>query len=197
MLLLHYRALTDTYPNRRTARAAQSAAARELVLEIARQLKLSDTIISKTAKGRPYFKAYPTVDFSLAHTDSLAVCALWQKTTGALPRIGVDVEKRTAYGDSRICDFALRFFGTYECHHVLLSKDMQAAFTQVFVRKEAYAKYCGDGIGAHLSCTDTLAPEFEASNGVHFLSLREGEHYIALCLPLTCTERLVRFHATE
>ncbi len=197
MLLLHYKELSDSYPTRREARAAQSAAARDLLQEIAKKLGFANATIAKTCRGRPYYKELPTVDFSLAHTSSLAVCALWQKKAGEAPRIGVDVEKLTAYSDGRISDFALRFFGIHECRYVLSAKDRQTAFTRVFVRKEAFAKYCGDGLGAHLSCADTLSPDFEAANGVQFRTFREGEHFIALCLPLTCAEALKRFHTTE
>ncbi len=197
MLVLHYKKLTDTVSERKQARAAQSAAAWGLLHEIAAECGLADAVLAKTSKGRPYYKDVPTVDFSLSHTSTLAVCAFWHKTTESPPRIGVDAETRSTYSKDRITTFSLRFFGAHERRYVLNAKDPQAAFTRVFVRKEAYAKYCGDGIGNHLSATDTLSPDFKAKNGVRFVTLREGEHDICICLPLTCTEPLQRFRAQK
>lgn len=197
MLLLHCKKLTETSENRKASRAAQSAAAWGLLHEIAAEYGLSDAVLAKTSWGRPYYKGVPTVDFSLAHTSTLAVCAFWQKSTENAPRIGIDAEKRSAYSTDKIYDFALRFFGAHERRYVLNAKEPQVAFTRIFVRKEAYAKYCGDGIGKHLSATDTLAPDFKTNSNVRFLTLRASEHYICICLPLTCTEPLQRFRAKK
>lgn len=197
MLLLHYKKLTDTFLRRKEARAAQSAAAWGLLREIAAEHGLSNATLAKTSTGRPYYKDAPEVDFSLAHTSTLAVCAFWQKNAENAPRIGIDAEKRSAYATDKIYRFALRFFGMHECRYVLNAKDPQAAFARIFVRKEAYAKYCGNGLGKHLHASDTLDPSFNAKNGVRFVTLCEQEHYICICLPLTCTEPLRIFRAKK
>ena len=197
MLVLHCKRLTETAASRKELRAAQSAAAWALLHEIATEYGLSDAVFAKTTWGRPYCKNTPTVDFSLSHTSTLAACAFWQKNTGIAPRIGIDAEKRSTHSKDKIFRLALRFFGAHEYRYVRNAKDPQAAFTRVFVRKEAYAKYCGNGLGNHLSASDTLAPDFKAQNGVRFLTLREGEHYICICLPLDCTEPLQRFRAKK
>ena len=50
----------------------------------------------------------------------------------------------TQYSDTKIKQFSLRFFGKHEQDYIEHATDRQVAFTEVFVRKEAYAKYCGD-----------------------------------------------------
>ena len=192
MLILH-RAPLSLSPKRSESRAAQSELAHRLLLDVAKKLGLPPSPILKTAQGRPYFRDLPLVDFSLSHTDGIAVCALWQSDTATPPRVGVDVEGLTDLDGNRIRALAERFFGTHERRYVLDHNDLQTAFTEVFVRKEAYAKYKGDGLGMHLSRTDTLAPVFEDTNGVHFHACREGKYFICLCVASTCNESPLDF----
>ena len=187
MLVLH-KAHCPVPSGRSLARDAQSAKARGLLADITKKLGIAPSPILKTDKGRPYFKDLPLVDFSIAHTGGLAVCALWQTSGAPLPRVGVDVEHLTRFDGQKITAFVARFFGTYERRFVFDAKDQAAAFTEVFVQKEAYAKYQGDGLGAHLSRTDTCAPDFEATHGVRFHARREGDFFISLCVANTCTE---------
>ena len=167
---------------------AQSEAAHALLFEIVQALNLPHSPIVTAEKGRPYFKDLPTVDFSLAHTDGFAICALQSCNNGTRPRVGVDAEKKTHYSDAKIKSFSLRFFGKHEQDYIEHAADRQAAFTEVFVRKEAYAKYCGDGLGAHLSKTDTMAPQFEKSKGVRFFSCLEKNIFVSLCLSRECDD---------
>lgn len=188
MLILHYKHL-HLFPNdRRALRDAQSEAAHKLLFEIADALHLPPSPIVKTDKGRPYFKDLPTVDFSLSHTEDLAVCALQKCENGTQPRIGVDAEICTHFSDAKITSFSLRFFGKHEQQHIARAADPKAAFTEIFVRKEAYAKYCGNGLGAHLTETDTMAPNFEQAKGVRFFSYQEENIFISLCLSYDCAE---------
>ncbi len=187
MLVLH-KILCNLPGDRSATRAAQSAAARKLLLGVTEKLGIKPSTILKTKEGRPYFKDLPLVDFSLAHTDGIAVCALWQADEETLPRVGVDVERLTRFDSKKISAFTTRFFGVHERSYVLGAKDQGAAFTEVFVKKEAYAKYRGDGIGMHLSRTDTHAPDFEVTHGVRFHALREGDYFISLCVSITCEE---------
>lgn len=188
MLILHYRHLPLLQHSRGTLYKAQSEAAHMLLDEIVQMLHISPSPIAKTEKGRPYFKDLPTVDFSLAHTKGFAVCALQKCDNGTPPRIGVDAEAKTQYSDTKIKQFSLRFFGKHEQNYIEHAADRQTAFTEVFVRKEAYAKYCGDGLGAHLSKTDTMAPQFEESENVRFFSYLQKNIFISLCLSQECNE---------
>ena len=188
MLILHYKHLPPLQHSRCTLHEAQHEAAHALLREAAHALSLPLAPIVKTEKGRPYFKDLPTVDFSLAHTAEFAICALQKCENGTRPRVGVDAEAKTQYSDTKIKQFSLRFFGKHEQDYIEHATDRQVAFTEVFVRKEAYAKYCGDGLGAHLSKTDTMAPQFEKSKGVHFCSYLQKNIFISLCLSQECNE---------
>lgn len=178
---------------RREARAAQSALAHGLLDDVLKKLGIAPCPLLKTKEGRPYFKDLPLVDFSLSHTEGLAVCAFWQVDEEPPPRVGVDTERLSHFDSAKIEAFVNRFFGPSERRFVLSAKDRRAAFTHVFVQKEAYAKYQGTGLGAHLSQTDTCVPDFENENGVRFFAYREGEHFISLCVSSTCKEQPLFF----
>lgn len=182
-----------TAAERREARAAQSAAAHRLLNDVLGKLGIPPSPLLKTKEGRPYFKDLPLVDFNLSHTEGLAVCALWQAEQAQSPRVGVDTERLTHFEGDKIEAFADRFFAPAERRFVLTARDQRAAFTQVFVQKEAFAKYRGTGLGAHLSQTDTCAPDFEKENGVRFYTYREGNHFISLCVSDACEEKPLFF----
>lgn len=193
MLILHHTCLSPLPEDRKRARTLQSAAARELLLELARALHLPHTTIAKTAMGRPFFKDLPTVDFSLSHAGELAICALYVREDGKPPRVGIDAEPLTHYTDSKITAFSARFFGKYEQEYLGHANDRAAAFTEIFVQKEAFAKYCGDGLGTHLRGSDTMAPTFEQAKGVRFYTSRKSNYFISLCLPNDCNEQPIPF----
>ena len=178
---------------RREACAEQSAVAHELLNDVLKKLGIPPSPLLKTKEGRPYFMDLPLVDFNLSHTEGLAVCALWQVRQAPLPRVGVDTERLSPFDGAKIKAFAGRFFGPYERRFVLAAKDLRAAFTQVFVQKESYAKYQGTGLGSHLSQTDTCAPDFEKKHGVRFYAYREGDHFISLCVSNACKEQPLFF----
>ncbi|MBQ9802192.1 MAG: 4'-phosphopantetheinyl transferase superfamily protein [Clostridia bacterium] len=170
------------------ARAAQSAAAHALLDGLLQRLGMSEEPRAKNEHGRPYLKHRSDVDFNLSHTAALAVCALLCDTS-AQPRVGVDAEELVSYSEEKLAAFSARFFAPCEQQYVAGSITPREAFTRVFVRKEAYAKYRGDGLGMHLRNTDTLAPDFEQNHGVRFLTYREQDTFITLCLPQTCREQ--------
>lgn len=191
MLILHKAHVCPHTPplTKGAAHAEQSALSHALLDEVLKKLGLSPSPILKTKQGRPYFKDHPLVDFSLSHTDGLAVCALCQADEAPPPRVGVDTERLSSFDREKLEAFANRFFGTCERRFVLGSEEPRAAFTRVFTQKEAYAKYRGEGLGAHLSKTDTCAPDFEKANGVRFHTYREGDCFISLCVSSACKDQ--------
>lgn len=192
MLILHkaHACPPKGFPvKRRDARAEQSALAHALLDDVLKKLGLSPSPLLKTKEERPYLKDHPLVDFNLSHTEGLAVCALWQVDEAPPPRVGVDTERLCSFDPTKLCAFANRFFGACERRFVLGSEEPRVAFTHVFTRKEAYAKYLGTGLGAQLSQTDTCAPDFEKANGVRFYTYREGDYFISLCVSSTCEDQ--------
>lgn len=187
MLWLHHAPVPSS--TRREQAAAASRAAREALHGLQEKLHIPHYAMQKTTEGRPFFEEAatfdPPFDFSLTHSTSLAVAAiLTDDRGGRSPRIGVDAEPlapvRTQAHISAFCD---RFFGEHEKALVAEANDPQIAFLTVFTRKEAYAKYCGDGLAKHLRATDCCAPDFAARAGVRFITLIAAEHCLSLCLP--------------
>lgn len=184
MLYLRHQAFDGPYISRTEARAHGSAVAHALLQKLLLELKLPSAL-KKSPSGRPALAYCDTVDFNLSHTEGLAVCALLQSENA--PRVGVDAELLTTFDAERISAFSARFFAPYEQRCLATASDSAACFTRIFTRKEAYAKYCGDGLGAHLTATDTLAPDFESTNGVRFYAYRHENVFIMLCVPESVT----------
>ena len=187
MLLLHHEPVPQL--TRQAQAAAASNASREALCALLEKLHIPHYAMQKTPEGRPFFaKALtftPPFDFSLTHSTSLAAAAiLTDEEGGRTPRIGIDAEPLSpARTKARISAFCARFFGEHEKALVAEANDPQIAFLTVFTRKEAYAKYCGDGLAKHLRATDCCAPDFAARAGVRFITLIAAEHCLSLCLP--------------
>lgn len=100
--------------------------------------------ILRTPKGKPYFKEIP-VEFSVSHTGTLWVCLMGKET------VGVDVQQMRRCRYDRIAD---RYYTQDEQEYV---KQMgEEGFFQIWVRKEAYAKYTGEGLTEAMKEFSTL-----------------------------------------
>ncbi len=110
---------------------------------------LNSVAIGKEPKGKPYFVDLPlnegvrtaSVHFSVSHSGDWWGCLMAEEP------VGFDLEvcrKKVSY--ERISE---RFF-TEEEHDWILSLG-QEAFFEVWVRKEAYVKFLGTGLGEGLS----------------------------------------------
>ena len=183
MLFLRITHLT-VQQNKHAQRKAESAAAHRLLAELAEELALPEARIVTASKGRPYFEGLPSVDFNLSHASGLAVCALSHREGAVASRVGVDVEGTVTYTESKIATLTARFFGECERAFVANATDKAIAFTEVFTRKEAFAKYTGEGLGRHWSGTDTLHPDFERTHGVRFFTYPLKGHTLCLCASL-------------
>ena len=93
--------------------------------------------------GKPYFKAYPTLYFSLSHAGSFAMCAISNRETGA------DLEQARDFSAVR-----RRF----------LEEELAAAAPlRLWTLKESYGKLTGRGVAV----LDTTTLTFDG--GVHIL----------------------------
>ena len=108
-----------------------------------------DTLILKEPKGKPYFADMPLkngkplseIHFSISHSGDWWGCLMADETIGfdlEVCRENVNYEK-----------IAQRFF-TEEERDWILSVGLEAFF-DVWVRKEAFVKYLGSGLGEGLS----------------------------------------------
>ena len=96
--------------------------------------------IRVTLGGKPRL-AESRYHFSLSHSGRYAACALCEGP------VGLDIQVQRP-ADER---FLQRFFSSDEQHFVRTSMDSQAAFCEVWTRKESYLKAIGTGIRGPLS----------------------------------------------
>lgn len=88
------------------------------------------------AQGKPYFKEHPSLHFSLSHSGDLLLCGF-----SAFP-IGVDLELLRPRG-AALPRYALT--ATELVEYEAKGGDWRAFYT-LWTKKEAFAKYTGEGI---------------------------------------------------
>ena len=116
--------------------------------------------------GKPYFNN--EFDFNIAHSGNLVICA------GILGgKIGVDTEKN----EYRDIDSMKEYFTTKEWDHIISDEDANAAFYEMWVRKEACLKAIGKGLLLPMNEMDVCEDEVIIDNSkwfLHNLYLKEG-----------------------
>ena len=125
--------------------------------------------------GRPSFLER-TGDFSITHTQNHVFCALMDGED-ASARIGIDAEDLDRPNFSSLNEMAFRWFGENE-QKVFFASPTKETFLRIWTRKEAYAKYTGEGLRA-LSKIDTEALAKEGS--VSFFDNRIDNILISVC----------------
>lgn len=96
---------------------------------------------SKGEHGKPYFCEHPEIRFNISHTGNLVMCAVSDF------EIGVDVQEKEQINTDRIAKkiMSLGEYGKY-----LASSERQDFFYRIWVMKESYVKWTGDGITREL-----------------------------------------------
>jgi 4'-phosphopantetheinyl transferase len=155
-------------------------------------LKISnvDVHIGRNEFGKPYLANYPDFHFNISHTKDAVVVIF------SLTSVGVDIE-RVNQADMRI---ARRFFTGDECKYIEDSLDKDAAFYDVWTRKEAYIKCLGKGLSILLPSFSV----FDATLSQGFATMRYEQYMIsyygANILPanfIHITEKELLTHANE
>jgi phosphopantetheinyl transferase (holo-ACP synthase) len=127
--------------------------------------------------GRPYFEER-TCDFSITHTQNHVFCAILNGEDNSA-RVGIDAEDLDRPDFTNLQELAARWFVGEE-QKTFLASPTKETFLRIWTRKEAYAKYIGEGLRA-LSKIDTVALENEG--GIRFFDYREGTILISVCAP--------------
>lgn len=105
-------------------------------------------VIKRTDRGKPYFDNIP-IAFSISHTEDLWACLMREGTQ----QVGVDIQvERSARYDK----IAERYYTSEEQEYV--GEQGSAGFFEIWTRKEAFAKYTGEGITRKLSEVSTINP---------------------------------------
>ncbi len=110
--------------------------------------------VLRTQFGKPYLEK----DFlytSVTHTSDVLIVGVSHKSFG----IDCESKSRLIKNPERIIN---RFFTENEKRFILSSKDKHKAFLEIWVKKEAYLKYTGDGISGLCNCDVTKMQGFTA-----------------------------------
>jgi 4'-phosphopantetheinyl transferase len=130
--------------------AAHAFLRRALAFEL---IRLGDSPIdprllefSAEPAGKPTLAHYPHLQFSLAHCDDLALCAVC-----AGRRLGLDLEGPRPVPEA--LEIARRHFSPSEAAQLeqLPAGDVTPAFLRLWTRKEAYLKATGEGLAQDLA----------------------------------------------
>ena len=134
-------------------------------------LSEKDMLYLENDNGKPFFKAYPEILFSVSHSGNAAVVAMerasdsafsssglrFKKTPDHITLLGIDIEKlRTDISQNE--KIAGRFFTPDEAIYLSsLNTDKKAyAFTDIWTKKEAYIKAIGTGLTTELDSFNVL-----------------------------------------
>lgn len=131
-----------------------------------------------TQRGKPYLPQYPNMQFNLSHSERYVMCAVSAKG------IGCDIQLIKPY-DKRI---AQRFFTAGERDYIeSRSGEKEAAFAEIWTRKESLAKATGKGLSQFYQAIGTadrngLFSSVEMQGAQYrFLELHEIGGYGAAC----------------
>ena len=135
----------------------------------------SEVRIQQSRYGKPYVAASP-LHFNVSHSGRMGVVAI-----GASGPVGIDIEGLRPIDDWR--DVAKRFFAEPELRALVPLDDHRglAAFLRCFVRKEAYAKALGTGIGVGFDGFALPDRRWRPGNGVRIGVGRE--EFLVVQLP--------------
>jgi phosphopantetheine--protein transferase-like protein len=120
-------------------------------------INLDGLTVLREPSGRPYLEG-ATLDFSISHTDSLAVCAVDFGANAVQARLGVDVERIDRSRDeASMLRIARRWFSEGEIK-LLEKAPTEETFLRIWTAKEAIVKRTGEGLCAARS-VDTTAEQ--------------------------------------
>ena len=122
--------------------------------------------IVEAEQGKPYLQN-ESCFFSISHSENAVLCALCDSEVGA------DLQIRSKFKTA----LAERFFTPDEQTYILSSADVDAAFTEIWTKKESWCKYTGQGLGLSLSSFSVLDDQIAPS----LWHMTEGEYHISVC----------------
>ncbi|MBQ7173683.1 MAG: 4'-phosphopantetheinyl transferase superfamily protein [Clostridia bacterium] len=99
-------------------------------------------------KGRPNLSDKQVCDLSISHTKNFIFCAL---ASGEHHRVGLDAEDGARLDEATMEKIVRRFFVQKEIAEFEAAARKKEAFLAIWTKKEAYAKYTGEGLAALLA----------------------------------------------
>jgi 4'-phosphopantetheinyl transferase len=134
-------------------------------------------VIERAPGGKPYFRDFPKIKFSVSHSGAWWACLV------GTAEAGLDIEdlsfRKTR--NHRYLSVARRFFSADEREYVRAGNDdpeaLKGRFFFVWTRKEAYLKYMGEGLGFGLDSFSI----FDELPGARFETVSAGRDIQAAC----------------
>lgn len=105
------------------------------------RIGVSELSRDKGKYGKPCFRIHPEVRFNISHSGDLVICAVSDF------EIGIDIQEKSRMNTDRI---AKKIMSPAEHKKYLESSERQDFFYRVWVMKESYVKWTGDGITREL-----------------------------------------------
>ena len=137
----------------------------------------ADGTLSYDENGRPFFEGR-TCDFSITHTQNHVFCALIDGEDEPM-RVGIDAEDLDRPDFSDFDAMVVRWFTENE-QNAFFASPTKETFLRIWTRKEAYAKYIGEGLRALTQIdTETLLN----AGHVHFFDYQSGKILVCVCAP--------------
>lgn len=115
--------------------------------------------------GKPYL-GNGGVYFNISHSADTVACAMCDE------EVGLDIQYITEYKP----ELAVRFFAEDECAYVESGADKDAAFTEIWSKKESYIKALGTGLSTPLASFSVLHMP-----GLFYTKI--GDCSLSVCIP--------------
>lgn len=124
----------------------QTAFAQKLLLEaLSREYGITRLPeVARTPLGKPFFPAYPEIQFNYSHSKRAAACILSREAAG------IDLEQVRSYQEKT----ARRFCCEQEWNWLQRQPDLDQAWIRIWTLKEAWLKYLGTGLRTDLQKLD-------------------------------------------
>lgn len=141
----------------------ESLAASVLLDEILKGYGLSEKNMEygKNSYGKPYFKGYENINFSLSHTQNYALCSFCE---GKNINLGADIQIISRDP----MHLVKRFYTKDEAEYVFLNDDIASqkeAFYRIWSLKESYIKAVGKGMSIPIESFSVLINNGKTING--------------------------------
>ena len=117
--------------------------------------------------GKPYFREYPDIHFSISHSEDYVLVAMSEGN------IGADVQLIK----ERRVDIASRFFHHNEIQYLNCTDNEREGFFRIWTLKEAYIKYTGRGMSEGLNTFSVVDDNNEITGEI--ITGRDGIRHLS------------------
>ncbi len=132
---------------------------------------LDGSLFKKAADelGKPYFIGQKSIAFSISHSGEYWACAFGTE------KVGLDLQR---HDDCRRESIAKRFFHQDEKEYLKEKRYASEDFFDIWVKKESYIKYIGEGLGLGLDSFSVLKNAEDCE--IRKLPFKEG-YSLSIC----------------